>query len=393
MTRAAIPIVLLLLCSAPSARAQNTETRLRQQQAELARIKRERTVLERKMKGLQSSAHDLSAEVANLDRQREVTTRVVRSLEQQLGLINDQVKATTASLVRAEDEAVTKRAILERRLVDIYKRGPLYDFEVLLSAESFGTLVARYKYLHLLALRDRALVRRVEELRTTIRGRRRQLVYLQNSVEENRKEKQREDGRLAALEQVRRGSLVRVQQDTKKTRARLAALTRSERQLNNVIERLEAARRAAAARSPATRSASSISTSDYGRLDWPVEGQILYRFGRYVTPNNTTTRWNGIGIAAPLGTPVRAVAPGSVVLADVMGTYGKTVIVEHGGGDYSVYSSLSRMDVRKGARIAKGQMVGTVGISDPAMQPHLHFEIRHNGPAIDPATWLRARAR
>src|SRR5206468_13035853 len=66
----------------------------------------------------------------------------------------------------------------------------------------------------------------------------------------------------------------------------------------------------------------------------------IYRYGRVVNPNNTTTRWNAIGIAAATGTPVHAVAPGTVVSVVQLGTYGLTVIVQHGGGDYSVYASL-----------------------------------------------------
>jgi len=125
-------------------------------------------------------------------------------------------------------------------------------------------------------------------------------------------------------------------------------------------------------------------------LDWPVNGTFLYRFGRQVNPNNTTTRWNGVGITAAVGTSVKAVSAGTVAYAGPMGTYGNTIILEHGGGDYSVYGSLDRMEVRKGARVIKGQAIGTVGTSDPALGPHLHFEIRKGGPAVDPAEWLRA---
>jgi septal ring factor EnvC (AmiA/AmiB activator) len=138
---------------------------------------------------------------------------------------------------------------------------------------------------------------------------------------------------------------------------------------------------------------SSIRTTDIGRLDWPVNGSFLYRFGRSVNANNTTTRWNGIGISAPVGTMVKSVSAGTVAYAGQMGTYGNTVILEHGGGDYSVYGSLDRIDVRKGVRVIKGQTLGTVGISDPALGPHLHFEIRRGGPAVDPAEWLRAAVR
>ena len=72
-----------------------------------------------------------------------------------------------------------------------------------------------------------------------------------------------------------------------------------------------------------------------------------------------------------------------------LGTYGTTIIIEHGGGDYSIYGSLARADVRLHQTVIKGDEIGTVGISDPDLPPHLHFEIRHGGPAVDPASWLR----
>jgi murein hydrolase activator len=370
--------------------AQSTDVRLQNNKQELERIRRERESLQERMNKLQSTAHSINDELQNINRQHDVTKKAVSSLDQQLGLITNQVKGTSESLVRAEDEAATKRAILNHRLTEIYKRGPLFDFQALLSADSFGELIARYKYLHEIALHDRALVRRMDELRGTIRIRRRELVNLQGDVQQNRQEKAQEDARLQALEQQRQQSLKRVQADSKKTQQRLAQVKRSESKLNNIIESIEAERRRGSSRvSAVARGASSIRTSDYGKLDWPVDGNIVYNFGRVVRPDNTTLRWNGIGIAAAPGTSVRAVAAGDVVLAGSLGTYGQTVILEHGGGDYSVYGSLSRITVAKGAHISKGQVVGEVGTSDPDLPPHLHFEIRHGGPAVDPATWLR----
>ena len=382
---------MLLLAVLPMAlTAQDTDARLKSNREELDRIRRERAELQQRMNKLQSSAHSLNDELKNINKQHDATKRVVSSLDQQLGLITDEVKGTTSSLVRAEDEAEAKRAILNHRLVEIYKRGPLFDFQALLSADSFGELIARYKYLHEIAVHDRALVKRMDDLRTTIRGRRRQLVSLQSDVQQNRLEKAQEEARLQALESQRQKSLVRVQADSRKTQERLARVKRSESRLNDIISSIEAARRRGSSKASAiARGASSIKTSDYGKLDWPVDGNILYNFGRVVRPDNTTLRWNGIGIAAAPGTPVRAVAAGDVVLAGQLGTYGQTVIVEHGGGDYSVYGSLSRINVAKGAHISKGQVIGEVGTSDPDLPPHQHFEIRHGGPAVDPATWLR----
>lgn len=386
---AALAAVLTL---SPSASAQTTATedRLSANREELARMRKERDALQERMNKLQSSAHSIADELHNINRQHDVTQKAVSSLDDQLGYITDEVKQTTGNLVRAQDEAVTKRAVLRHRLVEIYKRGPLFAAEAMLSADSFGELVARYKYLHEIAVRDRALLSRVEDLQTNIRGKQRQLVNLQGDVRDNRSQKEQEEAHLLLLQRQQQQSLVRVQADTRKTQQRLAQIRKSEGRLNNIIASIESERRRASTRSSAVaRGASSIRTSDYGTLAWPVDGNILYNFGRVINPNNTTTRWNGIGIAAAPGAAVHAVAAGDVVLSAPLGTYGQTVIIEHGAGDYSVYGSLSTMSVAKGAHVAKGETVGTVGMSDPDLPPHLHFEIRHGGPAVDPTTWLR----
>lgn len=369
----------------------SAEERINAQRDELARIRAERDELEKKMSGLQNTAHELRDEVNLLDKQHDATARMVKSLDNQLVAITDEVETTTTDMQRSEREASMKRTVLQRRLIEIYKRGPLYSAEVLFSAQSVGQLVARYKYLHLLALRDKGLVHRLEELHTKIETQHIQLVRLQNSVSENRTQKEQEAARLAELEKLQARNLSRVQEDTKRTKARLAELEKSEARLNNFIASFEAERRRASGRGgTVTLAPSSIRTTDIGRLDWPVNGAFLYRFGRFVNPNNTTTRWNGIGISAPAGTAVKSVSAGTVAYAGPMGTYGNTVILEHGGGDYSVYGSLNRIDVRKGTRVIKGQALGTVGVSDPALGSHLHFEIRRGGPAVDPAEWLRA---
>jgi septal ring factor EnvC (AmiA/AmiB activator) len=371
------------------------ETKIRQQREELDRIRQERANLQRNMSELQNKAHDLSEEVTNIHQQADATARVVKSLDVQLETITTEVDGTTSSLLRAEDELAVKKAVLHRRLIDIYKRGPMATTEALLAARTFGELLGRYKYLHELAVRDRSLVTRVEDLYDQVAQQRQQLVRLRDQFEQSRREKRDEEERLRTLEESRAKNLSVVKRSAKETEAQLAAIGRDEARLTNVIAAFEEARRKAAADKPntAVMSNSTLKTSDFGKLDWPVDGSIIYRFGRAVNPNNTTIRWNGVGISAPSGTAVKAVAGGEVMVAEPIGTYGLTVIVQHGGGDYSVYGSLSRADVQKGQQVIKGQVIGAVGVSDPELDPHLHFEIRPKGRAIDPLAWLRGEQK
>src|SRR5207237_9436775 len=122
---------------------------------------------------------------------------------------------------------------------------------------------------------------------------------------------------------------------------------------------LERPRREAEARGAAT--AAAITTADRGQLDWPVQGRIVYQFGTATGPNKTLIPWHGIGIAAPAGTPVRAIAGGTVSLAGPLGTYLRSVLIDHGGGYYSFYVYLSDATVTHGERVITGQIVGPVG--------------------------------
>jgi len=374
----------------PPSAAQAAE-RLRQEQAELERLRAERTELEQRMRRLQSNARDVSAERANIERQAQATSRVVRSLDQQLGSLVEEVENVNVSLARTQDELLIKRATLRRRVQEIYKRGPLYAFEALLSAESLGALVARYKYLHLVAQRDRALVKRVEALSGQISAQRFLLVRLRSDMETNRKQKAEEEARLRRLELQRGRTLAQIQQQAKQAEDRLKQVQRDEQRLAGVIAALEESRRRAESRPNAAPAPRTLTTADIGQLDWPVQGTIVYRFGRFMYPGSTTSgRWNGVGIGAPLGTPVKAVQAGDVALAEQSGTYGMMVIIQHGGGAYSIYSSLQTASVRRGQKVAKGDVIGTVGQSDPELPPRLHFEMRpKDGVAVDPLEWLR----
>jgi septal ring factor EnvC (AmiA/AmiB activator) len=377
--------------------AQDASARLRAQRDTLERIRHEREALERRAADLATSAHDLNEEVTNIDKRREATALIVKRLDTQLATIISEVDSANARMTTTENELEGKRTTLHNRLVDIYKRGPMQTTEALLSARSFGELIARYKYLHLLALHDRALVKRVEELRAQIQADQTRLVSLRTALEQSRSDKANEEEQLRSLERARNSTLTRTRAQARQVQTRISHLKETEEKMNSTIAALDAdRRRSESSRPAATRATSTIKTSDYGKLDWPVDGPLIYTFGKAQTASNTTIRWNGVGIRSMINAPVKAVAAGKVVSVAPLGTYGLTVIIDHGGGDYSIYGSLSGTNVRDGQIVAKGQVIGGVGISDPELPPHLHFEIRHAGEdgrpgSVDPATWLRGQ--
>jgi septal ring factor EnvC (AmiA/AmiB activator) len=99
---------------------------------------------------------------------------------------------------------------------------------------------------------------------------------------------------------------------------------------------------------------------------------------------------NGIEIAAPEGTPVTAIHPGSVDYADAFSGFGNLVILDHGGNYYSLYGYLGSVEVTRGQRVDAGTELGRVGTA-PAGPAALYLELRVDGRSVDPIQWLKPR--
>jgi murein DD-endopeptidase MepM/ murein hydrolase activator NlpD len=99
---------------------------------------------------------------------------------------------------------------------------------------------------------------------------------------------------------------------------------------------------------------------------------------------------SGMDFRAPVGAPARASAAGKVVKAGWNGGYGRMVEIEHSGGFTTRYAHLSKIGVKEGQAVSRGEEIGKVGSSGRSTGPHLHYEIRRNGEAIDPLRFLKA---
>lgn len=383
-------LALLALLATPllPARAQSEMEKSKQR---LEQIREERAKLLEQQQNLRGRVTDVNAQLRNIERQRDNTSDLVLEIERQIGGLGSQLDRSAAELTLAQDNLLERRAVLQRRLADIYKRGPLHTFQVLLAAESFGDLLTRYKYLYLTSRQDRDLMNEVERLNERVRRQRGELLGIQGELDRRRLEREAELERYGRLAGEQQSTLRSLQRNSARTRDQLSALQRDEARLTKVLANLERARQTNA---PAgtSNAPGSLTTADVGRLDWPVEGTILHQFGRQQLDAGGVIRWNGIAIGAPVGTPIKAVEAATVSLVDRLGTYGLTIILEHGNGYYSLYSQLATAAVSVRDKVAKGQVVGTVGGAGSDEGPHLYFEIRgENQIALDPLTWLKGR--
>ena len=129
-----------------------------------------------------------------------------------------------------------------------------------------------------------------------------------------------------------------------------------------------------------------------GKLNWPVNGRIVGRYGKHRHPKlKTVTENSGIDIRAKKGTPVITVADGVVTTITYIRGYGRTIIIDHGHNYYSVYTHIDNVNVREGQYVARNSKLAEIGDSDSFHGNSLHFEIWNNNKKQNPELWLRKK--
>lgn len=411
--RLACAVVLLaglsLVASAQNSR--ETERKLERVRSELKSIAQER----RKLEGERGTA---SRQLRDADEQVGRTTRSLSETEVALR----REAAALEELQRKRDTMRTQQAAQRLQLAGLvraaYQRGDDAPLKVLLSQDRVADanrLLAYHRYVQ----RDQA--RRIEALNTELVA----LDQVEHDIIARRAEldtaRARQRSQVAQLEKDRktRASLVADLDERYQDRAaKEKALGQDARSLETLLKNLRAAaaraeaeRRAAARREAAAAAAvqkrdgngtatrstrpapprpvvASAPAMKVGGLGWPVSGSLLARYGGRLPDGRAST---GVLIGAPSGTPVTAVADGTVVFSEWMTGYGLILILDHGNGDMSLYAHNDSLLKDSGDRVKRGDAVARVGTSGGQGQAALYFELRRNGQPVDPTSWLQRR--
>jgi len=193
-----------------------------------------------------------------------------------------------------------------------------------------------------------------------------------------------ENRRLAMQSEAKRSAIQQIQTQRESYEAAAADLEKTAQQLRSLLSRLEQKRQA--------KPYSGDFAKGQGALDWPVQGDVVGHFGPEHNPRfpKVVITNNGLDIAAPIGSPVRAVAKGRVdYTSEDYGAFGQLIIVNHGDSYYTLYGHLSDIAVSVGQEVTAGQVIARSGDTGSLKGPILHFEIRRGGTAVNPETWLR----
>ncbi|MCH7549685.1 MAG: peptidoglycan DD-metalloendopeptidase family protein [Candidatus Krumholzibacteriota bacterium] len=279
-----------------------------------------------------------------------------------------------------------RRGQLGRRLRQLYMRDPRYRWEILLGSRTIDQAVTRYKFLKLIAERDAALV---SDFRDRQQGLVLETARLTESLADMamvRQDRETETGQLETNKDQREAVLKSIRTQKSQHARAIKDLEKAQEQVKDLLGALEKRRLA-------REDQGYVGDGDFaslkGTMKWPVKGKVIRGFGKIRHPKyGTVTFNNGIDIRAAGGTPIVAVAAGSVEFVDWIDAYGKCIILNHGGGYYTLYSHVSTTFVAQGQTVADAEVIAEVGDTGSLDGYVCHFEIRQSKKALDPMKWL-----
>ena len=298
-----------------------------------------------------------------------------------------RIAELTREIVYTQGQLGELKGALAARLNAIYRYGGVAELNLFFSSSTINEAIVNSYLLSRIADQDREIYGKyMDRIRRLDQSRRDLGVQTERLAEQKRQIEGERTVHRKALDESNR-YLEKVKREKQLHAAAVEELQRAQRELENKVRSIIEQKRKMARRStvkpPAYRG---------GALPWPVSGSVNSEFGMRKHPQfNTRMNHTGIDIAAPIGTPVIAVAAGEVLFAGSMRGYGNVLMIDHGSNLLTVYGHLSRMDVGEGQVVRQGQVIGGVGNTGVSTGSHLHFEVRVGEQARNPREYLRAR--
>jgi septal ring factor EnvC (AmiA/AmiB activator) len=394
MTRSA-GILALLLMFASVALAQTPKDELSGVKKEI-KAQKQLITKTRKVEAVVST--ELQEILRNLAQKESDLGRLSRDLHS----VETSLDRTGREIQKVTEEANRKRMEIERRLASLYKAGEIGALRMFFSAESFPQLAENIRYMRSILENDKRIFveynQKIDQLKNLKADLERDALkkeHIMSGIEQKKREIEAEKSRKAAY-------LGKVRQNRKSYEASLKELQANAARLQAMISRLDAlSRRKLSSRheKPGAKLKPLAElppvpdrgfASQKGRMSLPVRGTILESFGKHKHPEfNSFTFSKGLSISASTGSGIKAIYEGTVIFADYFKGFGNMVIVDHGGGYFSLYAHASQLSKKVGAEVVRHETIGAVGDVDSSKGSMLYFEIRHQGKPVDPAEWVR----
>lgn len=354
----------------PDVFAQNVSS----QQNKLNQLNKQINTVKNKLLENNKKEKNLSTQIKTINEEIEQAEADINDLNLQIDEKEQQIKNIKQELEKRQEKIREKNDTLGARLNVMYRNGNISYLQVLLKSESFVDMMSRLDMIKRIVESDMGLLRfmksekdKLDNDKKLIENQQSSMIALANSA----KVKQQQ---LV----VSRGKIDRLKKDILADNKKLE---QQEDELN----------RYAADISSEIRALQTNEVYKGGKLAWPAPGysKITSLFGYRIHPILKTKKLHtGMDVAVPTGGNIVAAESGTVIFSGWKGSYGNTVMVDHGSGLVTLYPHNSKLVVKTGDKVKRQQVVAKAGSTGMSTGPHLHFEVRKNGQYVDPKPWL-----
>lgn len=378
----------------PPAEAATTAAQLRQRQRALQeqaqRLAQKLEAQRLRTRLLRQKEHSAVSELTQLQQKLENTSTELMDSQYRLRRAEAKLGQAQTRLAQARSLFTNQQQSASARLKAIYKTKTLDQWEALLSARDMGTFLTRFHFLKRVSEQDANMLDRLDRQRRVITQEQRRYALQRQNIARITEAIGAQKVQLGDLTQSQNHLVNQIKTERQAAEAAVAQLEADNRQVEGMIRRIlaqRAAMEAAARRLNPNYIRPPLGT---GRFGWPCAGVITSGFGYRRHPVlGRMIGHHGVDFGAPSGAPIYAADSGEVISVGWFGGYGRAVIIDHGGGVSTLYGHTSATAVGNGQRVTKGQLIAYVGSTGMSTGPHLHFEVRINGGAVNPMGYLR----
>ena len=380
-------------------KSENTSTSLKEAQQEKAALEKALEKAKQTINELKESKGDVQAKVNDLNTQLMNISSRITALENQLAQKNqeltekkDQIEDTKDQLEDAQKQEEQQYADMKVRIQFMYENAQESYFETLFDSESFSDFLNSAEYIIQIQEYDRKKLKEYQETVAYIDGVEQQLEEDYATLEEMKKEVEQEKASVeqekasvAALMKQRETELAGIEGNIDSAQSDAdyyAAEIQAQEEIIAEIKRIEAEKAAAGKQdNPYTG----------GVFTWPCPSstRVTSDYGTRVSPmGGASSNHKGIDIGASGGAAIVAAADGTVTTAAYSSAAGNYVMIDHGGGLYTVYMHASALLVSPGQTVSAGQTIAQVGSTGISTGNHLHFGVSLNGSYVSPWSYL-----
>lgn len=352
---------------------------------QLAQIQKEKEQTKKKIEEVKKKEQDYLKQVNQVETQLLSSSDQLNTLGVSLADTKSDIDKTNIDLAVKENDLAeiskeldAKETILNNRISAIYKNRGASFFEILFKSKSFIELLSKLKLMNLLADQDAGIIIEIKDRKSAT------LSVKQNIMELKKKQDDQ------------KGNLEKLVTQAEQKKAEVAGILSQKNEIlsdtradKNALLAMQAQQVAKETEIQRILESLKYGSAPNGRLMWPVAGRVVSGFGNRMHPILGYVRpHTGVDLAAPNGTPIFAADGGQVLQASYSGGYGNSILIYHGGGFATFYAHMSGFAVGTGQMVKRGQVIGYVGATGLATGPHLHFEVRINGIAQNPLSYL-----